>query len=39
VWTVEENTDHGVNVFVWSCIYQFEGEEVKREKGSVVIIR
>ncbi|MGB8195187.1 MAG: gliding motility-associated C-terminal domain-containing protein [Chitinophagaceae bacterium] len=27
------------NVFVWICKYQFEGEEMKMEKGSVVLIR
>lgn len=27
------------DVFVWTCIYQFEGEELKQEKGTVVIIR
>jgi len=27
------------NVFVWICRYQLEGEEVKTEKGSVVLIR
>lgn len=27
------------NVFVWICTYQFEGEQVKTEKGTVVLIR
>jgi gliding motility-associated-like protein len=27
------------NVFVWSCTYQMEGEEIKTEKGTVVLIR
>jgi gliding motility-associated-like protein len=27
------------NVFIWSCTYQFEGEEIKQEKGTVVVIR
>jgi gliding motility-associated-like protein len=27
------------NVFVWMCIYQIEGEELKQEKGSVTLIR
>jgi gliding motility-associated-like protein len=27
------------NVFAWICTYQLEGEAVKRERGSVVLIR
>jgi gliding motility-associated-like protein len=27
------------NVFAWICTYQFEGQEVKAEKGTVVLIR
>jgi gliding motility-associated-like protein len=27
------------NVFVWTCTYQLEGEAVKAEKGTVVLIR
>jgi gliding motility-associated-like protein len=27
------------NVFIWYCSYQFEGEEKKTEKGTVIIIR
>jgi gliding motility-associated-like protein len=27
------------NVYVWICTYQFEGEEVKTERGSVVLMR
>jgi len=27
------------NVFVWTCTYQLEAEEVKHEKGSVTLIR
>ena len=27
------------NVFVWTCTYQLEGQEIKTEKGSVVLIR
>lgn len=27
------------NVFVWVCNYQFEGEEVKTEKGTVALVR
>lgn len=27
------------NVFVWTCTYQFEGEEVKTVKGTVALIR
>lgn len=26
-------------VYVWTCIYQFEGEEQKTEKGTVTLIR
>ena len=26
-------------VFVWSCVYQFSGQAVKSEKGTVVLIR
>jgi gliding motility-associated-like protein len=32
-------TKQDTHVFVWSCTYQFEGEEVKEEKGTVVLIR
>jgi gliding motility-associated-like protein len=27
------------NVFAWICTYQFEGEEVKTEKGTVMLVR
>jgi gliding motility-associated-like protein len=27
------------NVFAWTCTYQLEGETVKQEKGTVVVIR
>ena len=27
------------NVFVWTCIYQFEGEAMQNKKGTVVMIR
>lgn len=27
------------NVFVWMCTYQFEGEEVRTERGTVMVIR
>jgi hypothetical protein len=27
------------NVFVWTCEYQFEGQERKFAKGTVVLIR
>jgi gliding motility-associated-like protein len=27
------------NVFVWTCTYQFEGETVKQQKGTVTVIR
>jgi hypothetical protein len=27
------------NVFTWTCTYQFEGEEVKNEKGTVMLVR
>ncbi|HMK24840.1 MAG TPA: T9SS type B sorting domain-containing protein [Chitinophagaceae bacterium] len=27
------------NIFVWYCIYQLEGEDVKRKKGTVALIR
>jgi gliding motility-associated-like protein len=27
------------NVFTWMCTYQFEGEEVKTEKGTVMLVR
>jgi gliding motility-associated-like protein len=27
------------NVFTWTCTYQFEGEEVKSEKGTVMLVR
>jgi gliding motility-associated-like protein len=26
-------------VFVWTCTYQMEGEEMKREKGTITLIR
>jgi gliding motility-associated-like protein len=32
-------TDQGANVFVWMCTYQLEGESVKQEKGTVIVIR
>ncbi|MBL7725728.1 MAG: gliding motility-associated C-terminal domain-containing protein [Chitinophagaceae bacterium] len=32
---VKQNND----VFVWSCTYQFAGEALKSEKGTVVIVR
>ena len=31
--------DTDTNVFVWTCEYQFEGEEKKFAKGTVVLIR
>jgi gliding motility-associated-like protein len=27
------------NVFAWSCTYQIEGQKLKTEKGTVVLIR
>jgi gliding motility-associated-like protein len=27
------------NVFTWMCTYQFEGEEMKTEKGTVMLVR
>lgn len=27
------------NVFLWTCTYQFEGEEVKTERGTVMLVR
>jgi gliding motility-associated-like protein len=27
------------NVFIWTCTYQFEGEEKRTEKGTVMLIR
>lgn len=27
------------NIFIWTCTYQFEGMEVKTEKGTVMLIR
>jgi gliding motility-associated-like protein len=27
------------NVFIWTCTYQFDGEEIKTEKGTVLLIR
>ena len=27
------------DVFVWTCSYQLEGEEIKNEKGTVVLVR
>lgn len=32
-------TSQQTNVFVWTCSYQFDGEEVKLEKGTVVLIQ
>jgi len=34
-----KNMKQSSNVFVWTCAYQFEGEERKIEKGTVVVIR
>lgn len=28
-----------MNVFAWTCTYQLEGEAVKQEKGTVVVVR
>lgn len=28
-----------IGVFVWMCQYQFEGETLKQEKGTAVLIR
>lgn len=34
---------HGTNspgdIFVWSCVYQFAGENVENKKGSVTLVR
>lgn len=27
------------NIFIWQCAYQFEGEPVRRKKGTVVLIK
>lgn len=32
-------TPQETSVFVWTCTYQFEGREVKYEKGTVTVIR
>jgi gliding motility-associated-like protein len=29
----------GTGVYVWKCIYQFEGEQTKTEKGTVILMR
>jgi gliding motility-associated-like protein len=34
-----EGTQQDTNVFAWICTYQLEGESVKVEKGTVVLIR
>jgi gliding motility-associated-like protein len=31
--------DQRSDVFVWTCTYQLEGEEVKQQKGTVTIVR
>lgn len=32
-------TKQDTNMFIWSCSYQFEGEELKVEKGVVMLVR
>jgi gliding motility-associated-like protein len=34
-----DSSTQDTNVFVWSCTFQLEGEEIKTEKGTVVLIR
>jgi len=31
--------DADPGTYVWSCVYQFDGEEVRKEKGTVMLIR
>ena len=38
-WTGNHTGSQSTNQYVWSCTYQMEGEAVKSEKGTVILMR